>query len=73
MFVMSEAEVTTIQDAFSRGGEVSAVVELRRLFPLLANSEHTRSCVRSILAWRPARPRPEQATERPAEPDPGVR
>jgi hypothetical protein len=30
MFAVSEAEATAIRDAFNEGGELSAVVELRR-------------------------------------------
>ena len=33
MFVVSEAEATAIRAAFDQGGELSAAVELRRLFP----------------------------------------
>ena len=33
MFVVSEAEAAAIRAAFDRGGELSAAVELRRLFP----------------------------------------
>jgi hypothetical protein len=35
MFVVSEAEADAIRAAFDRGGELSAAVELRRLFPVL--------------------------------------
>jgi hypothetical protein len=33
MVVVSEAEADAIRAAFDRGGELSAAVELRRLFP----------------------------------------
>jgi hypothetical protein len=33
MFVVSEADAAGIREAFDRGGEFSAAVELRRLFP----------------------------------------
>jgi hypothetical protein len=34
MSVVSEAEAAAIRIAFDRGGELSAVIELRRLFPV---------------------------------------
>ena len=33
MFSVTEAEATAIRDAFHQRGELSAVIELRRLFP----------------------------------------
>jgi hypothetical protein len=37
MFVVSEAEAAAIRTTFQQEGEFSAVVELRRLFPLIAD------------------------------------
>ena len=51
MFVVSEQEAAAIRAAYLEGGELSAVVELRRLFPGLANNENTRACVRTIAGW----------------------
>lgn len=60
MFVVNEAEAAAIRAAYERGerareggGELSAAVELRRLFPGLANNENTRICARSIAGWKP--------------------
>jgi len=53
MFVVSEADAAAIRDAFEHGGELAAAVELRRLFPGLANNENTRLCARSIASWQP--------------------
>jgi hypothetical protein len=36
-----------------QGGEVSAVVELRRWFPGITDDAHARSCARSIAGWQP--------------------
>ena len=61
MFVVSELEAAAIRAAYERGGELAAVVELRRLFPGLANNENTRICARTIaVAWEPlpVTPRP---------------
>jgi hypothetical protein len=56
MFAVSETDATAIRDAFNRGGELLAVVELRRLFPALANNENTRICARTIASWQPQPP-----------------
>lgn len=62
MFVVSEAEAAAIRTAYDQGGELSAAVELRRLFPALANNENTRICARTIAGWHPlpAEPRPSK-------------
>jgi hypothetical protein len=55
-----------IRAAFDRGGEFSAAVELRRLFPGLANNEETRDCAKAIAGWKPlelpAKPRLRRGT-----------
>jgi hypothetical protein len=53
MFVISEAEAAAIRAIFHQRGEFSAAVELRRLFPGIADNEHARECVRTIASWRP--------------------
>jgi hypothetical protein len=50
-FMVTEADADAIRAAYERGGELSAVVELRRLFPGLANNENTRACALSIASW----------------------
>jgi hypothetical protein len=57
MFIVSEAEAAAIRTAYEQGGELAAAVELRRLFPGLANNENTRICARTIAGWKPL---PEQ-------------
>jgi hypothetical protein len=52
MFV-NEAEAAAISAAYEQGGELAAAVELRRLFPGLANNENTRICARTIAGWEP--------------------
>ena len=52
MFV-NEAEGAAIRAAYEQGGELAAAVELRRLFPGLANNENTRICARTIAEWKP--------------------
>jgi hypothetical protein len=56
--VVSESEAAAIRTAFNEGGELSAAVELRRLFPGLANNENTRLCARTIAGWQPLPPLP---------------
>jgi hypothetical protein len=53
MFCVSEAQAAVIRTAFEQRGELSAVVELRRLFPGLGNTAWARECVRTIAGWRP--------------------
>jgi hypothetical protein len=53
MFIVSESDAAAIRAAFDQGGELSAAVELRRLFPGLANNENTRLFARTIAGWQP--------------------
>ena len=53
MFVVTEADAAAIRAAFDQGGELSAVVELRRRFPGIADTMQARACVRSITGWKP--------------------
>jgi hypothetical protein len=53
----SEAEAAAIRTAFDRRGELSAAVELRRLFPGVTDNAQARECARIIAAWE-ARCRP---------------
>jgi hypothetical protein len=64
MFVVSEEAAAAIRAAFDQGGELSAAVELRRLFPGIADNETARRCARSIADWQPLPPQP--VTPRPA-------
>jgi hypothetical protein len=56
MIVVTEAEATTIRAAFEH--ELAAAVELRRLFPGVADMAEARDCARTIAGWKPLRPRP---------------
>ena len=59
MFTVTESEAEAIRRAYETGGELSAVVELRRHFPGIVDNENARLCVRTIASWtpRPTRPR----------------
>jgi hypothetical protein len=63
MFVVTEADAAAIRAAFDQGGELSAAVELRRLFPGVTDMAEARECARTIAAWKPLplqRLRPEK-------------
>jgi hypothetical protein len=53
MFVVTEAEATAIRAAFEQRGELSAVAELRRLFPGVTDTAQARACARTIAGWKP--------------------
>ncbi len=58
MFIVTEEDAAAIRAAFDQGGELSAVVELRRRFPGIIDNAHARTCVRSIAGWTPLPPAP---------------
>jgi hypothetical protein len=53
MFVVSEAEAAAIRAISHERGELSAAVELRRLFPGIRDTDQARECARTIADWRP--------------------
>jgi hypothetical protein len=55
MFVVTEAEAAAIRAAFEQRGELSAAVELRRLFPGITDNVQARECARIIAGWKPIR------------------
>ena len=60
MFTVTEADAAAIRAAFDQGGELSAAVELRRLFPGVTDNAQARECARIIAGWKPltVTPRP---------------
>jgi hypothetical protein len=64
MFVVSEAEAAAIRSAFDRGGELSAAVELRRLFPGITDNVQAQKCARIIAGWKPLAVAPPRPTPR---------
>jgi hypothetical protein len=61
MFVVDEETAAAIRRAWEAGGELAGVVELRRHFPLIADNEQARRCVRAIVGWGPVpQPAPDQ-------------
>ena len=53
MFVVSEAEAAAIRTIFQERGELSAMVELRRLFPGITEATQARECASASAAWKP--------------------
>jgi hypothetical protein len=53
MFCVSEAQAAVVRTAFEQRGELSAVVDLRLIFPGLGNITWAQECVRTIAGWRP--------------------
>ena len=54
MFAVTEAEAAQIRDAYDSGGEFTAAVELRRIFPGITDNAKARECARIIAGWSPA-------------------
>jgi hypothetical protein len=53
MFAVDEVTAEAIRNAIQTGGELSAVSELRRSFPLIIDNAEARRCVRIIASWKP--------------------
>ena len=60
MFMVTEDEAAAIRRAWDEGGELAAVVELRRHFPLISDGENARRCVHTIVGWGQRAATPEQ-------------
>jgi hypothetical protein len=54
MFSVSAAEAAVIRMAFVQQGELSAAIEVRRLFPGITDNVKARACARTIAGWTPA-------------------
>ncbi len=50
---MLRQQAAIIRTAFEQRGELSAVVELCRLFPGVDDIALARECVRTIVGWKP--------------------
>jgi hypothetical protein len=58
MFVVSDAEAAAIRTIFEKEGELSAAIEVRRLFPGITDNAKAREHARIIAAWQPLPPLP---------------
>jgi hypothetical protein len=53
MFVVTEAEAAAIRGVFEKEGELSAAIEVRRLFPGVTDNAKARLHARAIAGWKP--------------------
>ena len=53
MFTVSEAEATAIRAVFKDKGELSAAIEVQRLFPGITDNARARELARVIAGWTP--------------------
>jgi hypothetical protein len=68
MFLVTEADTAAIRAIYEQDGELSAAIELRRLFPGITDNAKARECVRSIAGWKQL-PMPAKVTRlRPGRP-----
>ena len=57
--MVDEETAAAIRQAWDESGELGAIVELRRHFPLISDHANARRCVHAIVGWggHPVRPR----------------
>jgi hypothetical protein len=53
MFLVNETDAAAIRAVFEKEGELSAAIELRRLFPGVTDNARARECARTIAGWKP--------------------
>jgi hypothetical protein len=53
MFLVTEAEAAAIYEIFKRECELSAAIEVRRLFPAITDNVKARAYARTITGWKP--------------------
>ena len=53
MFLVTEASAAAIRAVFEQEGELSAAIELRRLFPGITDNAKARAHARTIAGWKP--------------------
>jgi hypothetical protein len=52
MFVVSEEAAVAIRTAYEQEGELSAAIEVRRLFPGIIDNARARERARTIAGWK---------------------
>jgi hypothetical protein len=60
MFTVDEPTAEAIRRAWHEGGELSAIVDFQRRFPLISDHAKARECVRIITGWKPLPPARER-------------
>ncbi len=58
VFCVTEAEAAAIRTVFLEQGELTAAIELRRLFPGITDNVQARMHARTIAGWTPLPPGP---------------
>ncbi|HEY2528489.1 MAG TPA: hypothetical protein VGJ20_11190 [Xanthobacteraceae bacterium] len=53
MFLVTEAGTAAIRAIFEQEGELSAAIEVRRLFPGIGDNAEAWACTRTIAGWKP--------------------
>ena len=53
MFVVTDEATAAIRAIFEQEGELSAAIEVRRLFPGITDHAEARACARTIAGWKP--------------------
>ena len=53
MFCVTEAEAAAIRAVFHEEGELTAAIELRRMFPGVTDNAQARLHARTIAGWKP--------------------
>lgn len=53
MFAVDELTAEAIRHTLNESGELAAIAELRRRFPLIGDNAGARLCVRAIAGWTP--------------------
>jgi hypothetical protein len=53
VFCVTETQAAAIRSAFDQQGELSAAIELRRLFPGVTDNAEARAFARTIAGWKP--------------------
>jgi hypothetical protein len=53
VFIITEADANAIRAVFDQEGELSAAIEVRRLFPDIAENDETQECARTVAGWKP--------------------
>ena len=62
MFAVSDEAAAAIRTAYEQAGELSAALEVRRLFPGITDNAKARECARTIAGWKTLPPAACQIT-----------
>ena len=70
VFCITEAEAAAIRAVFLAEGELTAVIELRRLFPGIPDNAQARAHARTTAGWTPLPAHPATGAVVPLRPRP---